>query len=118
MLFPQTTDDVLWLAPSPGCKISFGKSPKNCSACVENEILEAPVDVEYFDMELQFDPVSLASYRAQCSSMKEVGNMMNNINRTINSNLQQEKTWKNLVKVEIEEWEIRHNKDSFKSNKR
>ena len=21
----QTTDDVLWLAPSPGCKISFGK---------------------------------------------------------------------------------------------
>ena len=27
----QTTDDVLWLAPSPGCKISFGKSPKNRS---------------------------------------------------------------------------------------
>ena len=81
-------------------------------------ILEKPLDIKYTGLNIQFDPVSYAAYRAECLTMKEVGNMINNVNKTINLNMKQAENWKKLVKVENDIWVQSKNTDSLKHKKR
>ena len=100
------------------CQHRVGKPMNKCTTCIDRAILEKPLDIKYTGYNIQFDPMSYAAYRANCLTMEDVGNVLNNINKTINMNIKQEKTWKQLVKVQEDDWNESKNKDSLKNRKR
>ena len=100
------------------CQHRIGNDPKKCKGCVEKEYLEEEAEIEYTGFGLQFDPVSFAGYRADARTNKDIGNMMNNINKSIATSIKQDETWKQLVQVETEIWtEKQKNFDDFKNSK-
>ena len=101
------------------CQHRINADVKTCKGCIENDILNTQVDIEYTGYGLQFDPVSFAAYRANARTNIDVGNMMNNINKSINASIKQNKTWKQLVQVE-NGWfeEVQQNKDNHTNRKR
>ena len=104
------------------CQHRVGKNPKSCSGCKYNEMLNEPIEVDYMTvdrngrLEISFDTVTYASYRADSRTMKDVGNVMINVNKAVNTSIRQEKSWKQLVKVEETIWEDRKNTDAIKHN--
>ena len=82
------------------CQHRVGKSPSKCQNCIELEMLNAPVDIEYTGYGMQFDIVSFAGYRADARTNEDIGNVINNARKAINMELKQEKTWKQMVQVE------------------
>ena len=82
------------------------------------EYLNEEAIIEYTGFGLQFDPVSFAGYRADARTNKDIGNMMNNINKSIALSLKQSETWKQLVQVETEKWTEKQNSvDKFQGRK-
>ena len=107
------------------CQHRVDKSPSSCTGCKINRELDEPLEVDYgvgfqvgsSSQDINFDAISFAAYRADARTMKEVGNMMINVNKAVNTAIKQEKTWKQLVTVEETIWEERKNKDAMKTKK-
>ena len=100
------------------CQHRIGNDPKKCKGCIEKEILNEEAEIEYTGFGLQFDPVSFAGYRADARTNKEIGNIMNNINKNIATSIKQKETWDQLVQVESEIWlEKQKTIDCFTKNK-
>ena len=99
------------------CQHRVDKNPKSCTGCKIQQELDEVIEIEYTGLDINFDPVTFAAYRADARTMKDVGNMMINVNRAVNTSIKQEKAWKQLIKVEHGIWEERMNTDALKSNK-
>ena len=106
------------------CQHRINKDPKKCSGCIEKNILDEYVEVEYtgnsvlFGDSVQFDPISFAACRADARNSVDVGNVMNNINRSINISIKQQKTWNQLIQIENSIFEEKLEKrDAYKSHK-
>ena len=100
------------------CQHRVDKNPRSCTGCRMKNELDEVIEVEYTGYDINFDPVSCAAYRADSRTMKDVGNMMINVNKAVNTSIKQEKAWKQLIKIENKLWEERKDTDALKSNKK
>ena len=99
------------------CQHRVDKSASSCSGCKIKKELDEVIEIDFMDIDTNFDAVSLAAYKAEVKNMKEIGNMMINVNKAVNTAFKQEKTWKQLVKIENAIWEERKNTDALKNKK-
>ena len=99
------------------CQHRVGKPPSRCDNCKELALLNKPVDMEYTGEELCLDLVSFAGFRANCNSMKEIGNVIRNAKKTVITEIKQKEVWEQLVKVGDIETERRLEKEDTQYQK-